>query len=225
MFTGDNEQRPKVLVLTSAGPAEGKSTIVSNLGIALADIGHRVLLIDADLRKPRLQSIFGLPNDSGLSDALRERSGTNKGARVNGFIHESEIPRVFVMTSGSYDPSATSLLFGSYLPELLDELRAEFDVILIDTPPMLNIPDARVIGRLADSVILVMRSGKTTRDAALAATQRFTEDGIPVLGTVLNDWNPKASPDGYYGYSNYSYGYRSYHSNGKESLRDGSLIP
>ncbi len=89
---------------------------------------------------------------------------------------------------------------------MLQKLRSEFETIIIDTPPMLQIPDARVLGRMVDRVILVVRAGKTTRDAAMAARQRFSEDGTQMLGTVLNDWNPKRSPNGYYGYQNYSYG-------------------
>jgi Mrp family chromosome partitioning ATPase len=86
------------------------------------------------------------------------------------------------------------------MPELLARLKQDFDMVLIDTPPMLQMPDARVVGRMADGVILVTRAGKTTRDAALAANQRFSEDRIRVLGTILNDWNPKTSSSGYYGY-------------------------
>ena len=97
------------------------------------------------------------------------------------------------------------------MPELLQKLRKEFETIFIDTPPMLQIPDARVLGRMVDRVILVVRAGKTTRDAAMAARQRFSEDGTQMLGTILNDWNPKRSPNGYYGTHNgYYYGHAGY---------------
>jgi succinoglycan biosynthesis transport protein ExoP len=79
-------------------------------------------------------------------------------------------------------------------------VRDKFDVVLIDTPPMLQIPDARVVARMADAALIVIRAGRTTRDAALAARQRLNEDSIPVLGTILNDWNPRLSLNGYYGY-------------------------
>jgi succinoglycan biosynthesis transport protein ExoP len=91
------------------------------------------------------------------------------------------------------------------MPELIQKLRTEFECILIDTPPMLQIPDARVLGRMVDRVVLVTRAGKTTRAAAIAARQRFSEDGTKMLGTILNDWNPKRSPNGYYGNYNGSY--------------------
>jgi Mrp family chromosome partitioning ATPase len=97
------------------------------------------------------------------------------------------------------------------MPLLLSYLRAEFDTVLLDTPPMLQMPDARVLGRLADKVIMVVRAGHTTKDASLAATQRFSEDGTQVLGTILNDWNPKSAPNGYYGYyDKYSKYYKPY---------------
>ena len=109
--------------------------------------------------------------------------------------------------------AAMTLLYGAQMPEMLKQLRQQFDTILIDTPPMLQIPDARVLGRLSDRVILVIRAGRTTRDAAQAAFQRFQEDGTNVLGTILNDWNPKHAPSGYYGYYNgYYKGYKNYYS-------------
>ena len=113
-----------------------------------------------------------------------------------------------MLPSGPGTSTATNLLYGSYMAELMTYVREEFDVVLLDTPPMLQIPDARVVARMADSVIMVVRAGHTTRDAALAAQRRFSEDGTEVLGTILNDWNPKAAPNGYYGY----YGaYRKYY--------------
>ena len=208
LFAGENGSRPKVLVMTSSGPAEGKSTVVSNLGIAIAEVGQKVLLIDADMRKPRMHEIFGMTNERGLSEILRQKMTLNGDSSLQGLIRESEIPGLFILTSGSSTSAATNLLYGNYMPELLKYLRAEFETIIIDTPPMLQIPDARVLGRMADKVILVVRAGKTTRDAAIAARQRFSEDGTKLLGTILNDWNPKNSPTGYYGY--YNGYYRSY---------------
>jgi len=207
LFSGENSSRPRVMVVSSSGPAEGKSTVVSNLGIAVAEVNQKVLLIDADLRKPRQHDIFGLKNDRGLSDVLRSKDPV--AALQEGFIQESGIPNLYVLTSGSKTAAATSLLYSTRMPELLKKLRMEFETIFIDTPPMLQISDARVLGRMVDQVILVVRAGKTTRDAALAARQRFSEDGTRVLGTILNDWNPKRSPNGYYGYyNNYYGGYR-----------------
>jgi len=205
LFSGENGNRPRVMVITSANPAEGKSTVVSNLGIAVAEVNQKVLLIDADLRKPRLHDVFNLKNDNGLSDLLRSKQTVS--AALAGAIQETHVPDLYVLTSGSTTSAATSLLYSNRMPELLQKLGTEFETIFIDTPPMLQIPDARVLGRMVDRVIMVVRAGKTTRDAAMAARQRFSEDGTEMLGTILNDWNPRQSPNGYYGYhSGYYYG-------------------
>jgi capsular exopolysaccharide synthesis family protein len=215
LFSGENGSRPRVMVITSANPADGKSTVVSNLGIAVAEVNQKVLLIDADLRKPRLHDIFNLKNDNGLSDLLRSKETVT--AALQGAIQQTHVPDLYVLTSGSKTSAATSLLYSNRMPELLQKLRKEFETIFIDTPPMLEIPDARVMGRMVDRVIMVVRAGKTTRDAAMAARQRFSEDGTQMLGTILNDWNPKRSPNGYYGYhdgyyySGYKNGYNGYY--------------
>jgi polysaccharide biosynthesis transport protein len=218
LFSGENGSRPHVMVITSANPSEGKSTVVSNLGIAVAEVNQKVLLIDADLRKPRLHDIFNLKNDKGLSDLLRSKEGV--AGTVDEAIQQTHVPDLYVLTSGSKTSAATSLLYSNRMPELLEELRTRFETIFIDTPPMLQIPDARVLGRMVDRVIMVVRAGKTTRDSAMAAHRRFSEDGTTMLGTILNDWNPKRSPNGYYGYYNgsyyggggYRYGYNGYYS-------------
>ena len=214
LFSGENGSRPRVMVVTSANEAEGKSTVVSNLGIAIAEVNQKTLLIDADLRKPRMHDIFNLKNDKGLSELLRSKDPV--ATLLEGVIQETHIPDLYVLTSGAATAAATSLLYSNRMPELIQKLRTEFETILIDTPPMLQIPDARVLGRMVDRVVLVMRAGKTTRAAAIAARQRFAEDGTRMLGTILNDWNPKRSPNGYYGnYNGYQYGgYRGRYGNG-----------
>jgi polysaccharide biosynthesis transport protein len=215
LFSGENGNRPRVMVITSANPSEGKSTVVSNLGIAVAEVNQKVLLIDADLRKPRLHDVFNLKNDKGLSDLLRSKEILS--VALEGAIQSTHVPQLYVLTSGSKTSAATSLLYSNRMPELLQHLRTEFETIFVDTPPMLQIPDARVLGRMVDRVIMVLRAGKTTRDAAMAARQRFSEDGTQMLGTILNDWNPKRSPNGYYGnhggyyYGGYRDGYNAYY--------------
>ena len=217
LFSNRNGKRPTVLLLTSPGPNEGKSTVAINLALAISELGQKVLLIDADMRKPRLHQVFGLANENGLNELLAARVPLSDEFTSDA-IRPTEVSGLFVITSGKKSASPTSLLSHAYLGDLLSYLRQRFDTIIIDTPPMLQIPDARVIGRRADKVILVIRSEKTTREAAVAARQRFLEDGTEVLGTILNDWNPKHSTSGYYGYSQgYYTTYAHYHSaeNGK----------
>jgi succinoglycan biosynthesis transport protein ExoP len=215
LFTGVNGHRPKVIVLASSSPAEGKTTVASNLAIALAEISRRVLLIDGDLRRPRLHQLFDVDNDYGLSDLLRERQPV-EGYPMTTLVHETGIPGLYLLASGKASHSVANLLHSTRLREWLACFRQKFDAVLIDTPPMLQLPDARVLGRLADGVVLVVRAGQTSRDMAKAACQRFEEDGTRILGTVLNDWDPsKGEGYGYgYGYGHYTRSY--YHHQGKK---------
>ena len=206
LFAGENGTRPRVLVVTSPSPGEGKTTVVSNLAICLAEINRRVLLIDADMRKPRVHKIFDIANRRGLSDLLRE-SGTIEQRGLASFVSGTEIPGLFVLPSGSPTHSIPNLLHSVRTPELISCAKEEFDTVLIDTPPMMQISDARVLGQMSDAVILILRAGQTTRDTAKAASERFLEDGTRVLGTVLNSWNPKANGYGYYDNDYYEYYY------------------
>jgi capsular exopolysaccharide synthesis family protein len=211
LFANHNGPTAKTFVLTSAQPSEGKSTVASNLAIAIAEVGQRVLLIDADMRRPRLHDIFGMANETGLTDALRDRATLNGDFTLGGVIQQTSVPNLYLLPSGKSVSSATNLLYGPRTAELLEYLKSQFDSVLIDTPPMLGIPDARVLGRMADSVILVVRAGHTTRDSAAAALQRFSDDGTKIMGTILNNWNPKATGH-YYGYGrDYYYSSSSYY--------------
>jgi capsular exopolysaccharide synthesis family protein len=200
LFTAKDDEQPQVIVLASGGPSEGKSTVASNLAIVISELGKRVLLIDADLRRPRQHDIFSIPKDRGLTNFLRERIPINGDRTLGGMIHQTKIPNLDIFPSGPTTNSATNLLYTRQMADLVKYARENYDVVLIDTPPMLQIPDARVVGRLADKVILVVRANKTSRNSMTAASQRFQQDGTHVMGTILNDWNPKKSPNGYYGY-------------------------
>lgn len=217
LFSRRNGERPRVLVLTSASPKEGKTTTVSNLSIAIAEIKQRVLVIDADMRRPRLHGVFGVENTNGLSNLLTEKSPLVP-AQLDAACVSTQVPGLYLLPSGSSRTHASSLLHSERLPELLKIVREKFDTVVIDTPPMVNIADARVLARLGDALILVVRSGSTTRDAALLAKTRFEEDGTPILGTILNFWNPKTP-----GYSYYKYYYAGYyHYYGQGGTGNGS---
>ncbi len=216
LFADSRGSVPKLLVVTSPGPGEGKSSVVSNLAITLAEIGKRVLLVDADMRKPRLHEIFNLPNTWGLSDLLKSEVPV-ESCPLEAIARSTGISGLYVLPSGPGSSSIARLLYSTCGRRLLERLRGEFDTVIVDTPPMLQISDARVIGRLADGVILVLRSGQTSRDSARAAKERLQADGIPILGTVLNGWNPKQY--GYGAYDNYEAYGRYYHSVNEEKGR------
>jgi capsular exopolysaccharide synthesis family protein len=203
LYAGENGNRPRVIALTSAGPREGKTTVASNLALALAEIGRRVLLIDGDLRKPRLHEIFNVSNAWGLSDLL---DGTKPPEGSETMVVGTSYRDLYVLPAGSVASSISNLLHSPRVAELLQRMRQEFDMVIIDTPPMLQLPDARVLGRLADAVILVVRSARTTKETAAAASQRLADDGTRVLGTVLNEWDPRKASN-----AGYDYGYRPYH--------------
>ncbi|HMF77544.1 MAG TPA: polysaccharide biosynthesis tyrosine autokinase [Bryobacteraceae bacterium] len=195
LFAGAR-QRQRVLVVTSASPGEGKTTMTSNLATTLANMGRRVLLIDGDIRSPRLHSIFGLENSTGLTTTLTQIA--LKDVLTETFIRETTVPNLHVLTSGPAIQAGADLLFSASMPTLIAKYRDAYDMVLIDTPPMLVMPDARVLARAADAVVLVARASQTTRSAIQAAYQRFVEDRTPVLGVVLNNWNAKLSAHNYY---------------------------
>ena len=209
LMTTRGARRSRAMVVTSPAPGEGKTTAVSNLAISLAQIGARVLIADADLRQPRMHEVFGLSKEWGLSNVLQDQTPVAEYA-AGSLGLETRIPGLYCLPAGPEPRNIQNLLYSTRLAELLRRLRQEFHMVLIDTPPVLHIPDARILARLADSVILVLRAGQTTHEAALAVRQRLAEDGTPVLGTILNHWDPAAAGDRYGSdyYSRYYYGYR-----------------
>jgi polysaccharide biosynthesis transport protein len=212
LFTGSNGTRPRVMLISSPGPGEGKTSSVTNLGLALAEINRRVVLIDADLRRPRLHELLDVANTRGLSDFLHERNSIEEYP-IEALAIETRVPNLYVLPSGPKALSISNLLYSPRMLELIKRFRLDFDVILIDTPPMQQIADARVLGSLVDGVILVIRAGHTSRDTAVAALRRFAEDGTSVIGTILNNWDPKKTThSGYYSHYYYSGKYNYYYS-------------
>jgi succinoglycan biosynthesis transport protein ExoP len=201
LLPGQNGDHPRVVVLTSPCPGDGKTTVASNLSIAMAEIRQKVVLIDGDLRRPRLHKVFGISNDWGLSDVLRADTALETVPIAN-LVCKTKVSGLYVMAGGRGTITSSTLLYSARMTGLLDRLRSEFDMVLVDAPPVIHLADARVLGRLADGVILVIRAGQTTAESALFASQRFAEDGTRVLGTVLNSWVPTNS--GRYGYGSYS---------------------
>lgn len=184
----------KVLVITSAHPSAGKTTSVLNLGLGLVESGRRVLLIDGDLRLPRLGKVFGMDTAPGLSNLLaREVSPT----RARDVIQETALPGLYLLPSGPRQTNAPQMLHSNSLTALLEEVRLDYDFILIDSPPAIPLTDARLLAREADGVILVFRAGATSAEQSLAVLKSFSQDGTYVFGTILNDWNAVADDPAY----------------------------
>ena len=191
LFAPAFQTNRRVFVITSSHAHEGKTTVASNLAITLAGVHDRVLLVDADLRRPRLHRIYGVPNVWGLSNLLQE-SQPPRDCDVDGLSLRTDIPGLFLLPSGPSAGSIATLLHAYSATELVKRLREQFDVVMFDSPPMMEFCEARVLGKLSDAVVLVVRAGRTTRQDARAAAERFAEDGTTVLGTILNQW---AAPD------------------------------
>jgi capsular exopolysaccharide synthesis family protein len=211
LFSGENGRYPRVIVISSAAPREGKTTLATNLAVAVAAIHQRVLLIDADIRRPSIHRFFDLENDMGLVDLLRSPVPIQEP--LNGHARKTDILNLSVLTTGRPTSGDPTLFHSSRLTEIVSLVRAEYDMVVIDTPPMLNMSDARVIARHADGVVLVARANKTSRDSIKDAYRRFLSDGTRLLGTVLNDWNPKKSRR--YGYYSYYDKYKQYYGDSK----------
>jgi capsular exopolysaccharide synthesis family protein len=203
MFSGENGNRPRTIVITSANPSDGKTTVASNLALALANTGSRVLLIDADLRRGQLHKVYQVPNDWGLSSVLM--GAELPEGRASAYV-ETAYARLLLLPTGPTPPNVTALLYSPRVQELLGRVREEFHTVIIDSPPMMNMADARLLGKMADAVVLVVRAQKTSRDAAKAMVERLTADGSRILGTVLNQWDPRKVSQARYGYG-YGYGY------------------
>jgi receptor protein-tyrosine kinase len=184
-----NGDQPHVMVVTSSRPMEGKTTVVSNLGIALAEIGNKVLLIDGDLRRPQLHKVFDQVNSWGLSDVLREKNAIEE-LPLEVLVKKTAIPRLCLLPSGTGTDNIFSLLCSGRMARLLPRFREEFDYVLVDAPPCLEFADARIMARYAERLLLVVRADYTDRKTAQAAVQRLQLDGISVMGVIFNYWDP-----------------------------------
>ena len=201
-------EKPCTLVVTSAGPQEGKTLIASNLAATFARSGARVLLVDCDIHRPRLHRVFHTTRAPGLMDLLR-LAGMASDVRTTvshrlAAVRRTAIDRLSFLPCGADAQSSPELLEPATLRGLLHDLRTEFDVIVLDTPPVLVSADAATLAASADGVIIVIRAGLTDRGAADLARQRVTAGGGRVLGAVLND------PDGVidrFGKPYYAYDY------------------
>ncbi len=197
LYSAEAGDQPCVIAFTSASPQEGKTTVASNLALALVEIGKRVLLIDGDLCKPRLHELFRVSNDWGLSDFL---TGAKPPEGSNAMVIATEYRGLHVLPAGSVVLGSSRMLHSPRISELLQQVRKEFDMVLIDTPPALPMPDARVLGRLVDGVVLVVRASRTNKDTIASVSQRLLEDGTRVLGAVLNEWDPRRRSHSVYEY-------------------------
>lgn len=198
----------RTLMVTSSEPAEGKSTVISNLGVVLAQTGRRVIIVDCDLRHPRIHTYFGLDNRQGMSDLFFQTADVPP----DNYCQETKVKNLWVITTGPLPPNPAELLGSQKMQRILAAMRQSAEVILIDTPPTLAVTDAAVLAPTLDGVLLVARPG-TTRVSALHHTlEQMRQVNANVLGIVLNDVVTKGK---YYGYQYENYrnyaAYQSYY--------------
>ena len=181
-------------MITSAGPREGKSYTVANLAVSMAQAGKTVLVIDADLRNPTQHKIFKLENGQGLSVALVQ----DQDYRT--YLRETAVPGLLVLTGGPIPPNPAELVGSKRMKRLIEEVSEQFDVILIDTPPIVAVTDAAILAQEVDGVILVLASGEVNKDFAQRAKELLDKVGAKILGAVLNKADMKTSEYYYYYY-------------------------
>ncbi|MEO8665249.1 MAG: polysaccharide biosynthesis tyrosine autokinase [Ignavibacteria bacterium] len=193
------EETPiKTILLTSSVPAEGKTTISLNLAGSLAQMDKKVLLLDCDLRKPRIHNIFELDRYPGLSDYLFSN------ASLEEIIKKTKLENLDVITSGTIPPNPSELLSSKQMKIFIDKMKTIYDFIIIDSPPFISVTDAEILFRIADGTILVLRAGKTPADAFYRTCEKLMHiDSHNFLGVVFNNFSYKSAYGYYYNYYYY----------------------
>jgi capsular exopolysaccharide synthesis family protein len=191
----------RTLLVTSCIPREGKSTTVANLGVTFAMAQQKVLVIDADLRRPILHRLFGLPNTQGLTHALSDT------VEFDQVFNPTKIANLWVVTCGIIPPNPSELLGSQKMKVFLERAKQQFDMVLLDSPPISSLADASVLGAIVDGVLFVVKVNMANRDLVAKAKDQLETVGAKIIGVALNDVDVKR--DGYYRYY-YYYNYEYY---------------
>jgi capsular exopolysaccharide synthesis family protein len=204
---------PKVMVVTSASPGEGKTTTACNSAIVLAQTGHKVLLVDADMRRPMLHVRIGVDGTTGLSACLAGIEDPDSR-----FMKVESLPNLSVLPAGKTPPYPSEMIASESMRRLLERWRQEFDQIVIDTPPVLAVTDAVILASMADAVIVVARSGVTGYQSLCRTRDLLRKVHAKIAGVVVNDLglNSVGYADYYGTYGSY-YNYNADHGNGNNS--------
>ena len=193
------EKPPELVLVSSLTPKDGKTTTVINFAAAVAQTDKRVLIIDADLRRPRVHKIFSLTNNDGLSSFLAGVSKTPAIKRLE------TTENIYVLTSGPVPPDPSELLGSVNMEKLLNDLKEDYDFIIIDSPPLLSVSDSLILSRIVEETIVVVRSGKTTFELAANGIKSLRDVNASIAGMIINGADFKKDGYHYYGYGYYSY--------------------
>lgn len=182
----------QTLLITSTSMGEGKSTTASNLAVVYSQLGKRVLLVDCDMRRPTIHQIFHIDSRVGLSNVLAKRS-TAEAA-----IQQTQLDNLYVMVAGVVPPNPSELLAAPAFREMLDHVKDDFDIILLDAPPIMQVADSRIIAQEVDGAILVLSCESADRDEVVKARDQLLMTGAKILGIVLNRRENHRHKDSYY---------------------------
>jgi capsular exopolysaccharide synthesis family protein len=181
------DKEVKCIVVTSSGSGEGKSTVMSNLAITIAESGKKVVLIDCDLRKPSIHKKLGVTNSIGVTNMLVQ------GVKKEEAIFKTAVNNLFVLTSGPIPPNPAELLGSKKMQNIIEDLKTEFDFVLIDAPPVLAVTDAQILSTIADGVIFVASYGEAQKNALVDAKHLIDKVGGKIIGIVFNKVPENAS--------------------------------
>lgn len=197
------EAKNNILMISGPSPAVGKSFVSSNLAAIIAQTGQKVLLVDADMRKGYLNKLFRKTVNNGLSDLLAGKIDLDTAT------HETEVENLHLITRGQIPPNPSELLMHINFTKFLDSVSSKYDVVIVDTPPILAVTDAALVGRQAGTSLIVTRFGVNAAKEILVTKRRFEQNGIVIKGAIFNAVERKASAYGYGNYSYYQYEYAS----------------
>jgi non-specific protein-tyrosine kinase len=172
----------ETLVVTSVAADEGKSRVLANLAVAMAQGERRTIVVDADLRRPGLHQAFGVSNERGLTTLLLEQDDQEAPPLI-----DVAVPNLRLLTSGPLPPNPADILGSRRMEAAIDTLKAQSDIVLLDAPPVVAVTDAAILGTKADGVLLIVRAGQTRREHALRAKELLERAHVRIVGAVLND--------------------------------------
>lgn len=207
----DLERGSKAFLITSSGPGEGKTTIIANLAITMAQAGSRVLVVESDLRKPVLHSLFGLRREPGLSDVLAERIPWPET------VQETGIGNLYLISSGLLPPNPSELLGSNRMGALIQEFKREYDMVILDSPPVIPVTDASVLGSKLDGVFLVVEAGKSTSEAVKRAKSLLDAAHARIMGVIFN----RLRIEDAFGRPGYYYTYYYYYQEKEDGRKEG----
>jgi len=189
----------KVIVITSSGPEEGKTTTVVNLAVTFTQIGYKVLVIDGDLRRPKIHKVFGIRNHRGLTNLLVSKDD------YRNYVNKSEIENLDIITCGALPPNPSELLTSNVMRQFIETVRKDYDMVIIDSPPVGTVTDAAILSTIVDGTILVAASGTVQIDALVRSKELLDKVNANIIGVVLNKLG-KNSHESYYYYYYYGEG-------------------